>query len=114
MLIFDACNDVGSYVTEALHGDAADLIAGLIAASVGSLLANVGRGTVNSRLTSGNVVRERGLEPLRPKTRRPKRRAAASYATPAVCGHPRPVGLRDAIMRLLICAWVPPAQTKPR
>jgi hypothetical protein len=38
---------------------------------------------MNSRLTSRFTVRERGLEPLRPKTPGPKPGAAASYATPA-------------------------------
>jgi hypothetical protein len=36
-----------------------------------------------SGLTCVFVVRERGLEPLRPKTPGPKPGAAANYATPA-------------------------------
>ena len=39
---------------------------------------------MNSRLTCNFIVRERGLEPLRPKTPGPKPDAAASYATPAL------------------------------
>jgi hypothetical protein len=39
---------------------------------------------MNRRLTCAFVVRERGLEPLRPKTPGPKPDAAASYATPAL------------------------------
>jgi hypothetical protein len=58
--------DVYSHVSEGLHSDAASRVASIIFGSVSSALANRAVASMNSGLTWGNAVPERGVEPLCP------------------------------------------------